>query len=369
LIEATFNHIKNSLADIDFVVYTGDSARHQRDKELPVTKQEITSAHKKIVKYFESALDLRRVKVIPTLGNNDEYVHDEFGPEYPNALLEALTDIWAPFDLNLGESFHRFGSFVQPISRSLSMVSLNTMHWFKSNPLAKDCDGTSIGSAQFRWLREVLRDARQNSQRVYLMGHVPPSDEFSKKQYLDQCWQEYVNLSGRFADVIAAQFHGHTNTDVFSFVVPSSANANEFDLITVSNKSPPAFAASGVPKVVGVLTNGPSIKPTNNPAMRVYEYLPRNGQILDYTQYFTDFVKDNAVGRIRWKVEYKLKDTYNVNRWSLRDWANVLQNLASGGQLYQDYVKRVIVQTNPALKNKKPAKVKKSDGPEDGSDT
>jgi len=190
-------------------------------------------------------------------------------------------------------------------------------------------------------------NAKQSSQRVYLMGHIPPNDEKGKKLYLKECWKEYVKLSGKYADIIAGQFHGHTNSDVFTFLVPSTSKSGkaDYDLITVSNKSPPSFAKHSAPNVLGVFTNGPSIIPANNPAMRVYDYSPDNGQLLDYTQYYTDLNNDNANGNVQWQVEYTLQNAYNVNEWSLSDWSNVLQNLSSGGQMWNDYVQRVDVQT------------------------
>jgi len=344
LVDASFDYIKHNFADVDFIVYTGDVPRHYFDKQIPLNPQDVIDAHIKLVKYFQSAVDLNRVKVIPTLGNHDVYVTDKMSDEYPNPLLDSLVKIWQPYRLNLGDSFRRFGSFVQPVSPGLSVVSLNTLHWFVENPLAKDCDGKSIGSAQLTWLEGVLKTAKQNSQRVYLMGHVPPIDETTKKVYLPQCLKEYVNLSGKYADVIVSQFHGHTDCDIFSFVV-QSAGKTDYDLITVTKKSPPQFAAGNAQKVVGVLNNGPSIIPDNNPAMRVYDYSPKDGQILDYTQYYTDLNKANAEGKVQWQVEYKFKDTYNVNNWSLSDWSKVLQNLSSGGQMWNDYVRRVTVQT------------------------
>jgi len=178
-----------------------------------------------------------------------------------------------------------------------------------------------------------------------------------------------VNLSGKYADVIAGHFHGHTNSDVFSFVVSSSSKSGkaDFDLITVSDKSPPSFTADSAPKVVGMLNNNPSIIPANNPAMRVYDYSPDNGQLLDYTQYYTDLVKDNANGNVQWQVEYKLKDAYGVNGLGPSDWPQVMQNLASGGQQFAAYSKRVGVQTDSTVKKKK-KKGSSSDSDSDDDD-
>jgi len=169
----------------------------------------------------------------------------------------------------------------------------------------------------------------------------------ARKLYLKQCWKQYVKLSGKYASAISGQFHGHTNADVFSFLTTSSnsnTESSDYDLITVSADAPPV-AVANANSILAVFTNGPSIIPVTNPALRVYDYVPSTGLLTDYTQYYSDLSIDNHSGNVSWNVEYKLGDAYNVHRWSMTDeWSNVLATLSKGGSVWKDYVKRVNVQ-------------------------
>ncbi|CAG8753563.1 1309_t:CDS:1, partial [Acaulospora colombiana] len=41
LTNVTFSFLKSNISDIDFIIYTGDFVRHDRDKLIPRTKEEV----------------------------------------------------------------------------------------------------------------------------------------------------------------------------------------------------------------------------------------------------------------------------------------------------------------------------------------
>jgi predicted methyltransferase len=47
---------------------------------------------------------------------------------------------------------------------------------------------------------------------VYIMGHVPPIDDDGSKLYKKKCYKKYFNLLGKYGDIIAGHFTGHTNS-------------------------------------------------------------------------------------------------------------------------------------------------------------
>lgn len=55
LVEAAFEFMKDQAPDADFVVYTGDSTRHDRDKQLKRTREQVTEIQKTIVNYFKES--------------------------------------------------------------------------------------------------------------------------------------------------------------------------------------------------------------------------------------------------------------------------------------------------------------------------
>lgn len=141
LVNATFQWVKENLRDkIDFVVWTGDSARHDNDEAIPRTEKEVLDLNRFLVEKFVEVLgkpdnindtdptnDLI-VPVIPTIGNNDILPHNVLAPG-PNYWTRAYTDMWRNFiPEEQRHAFERGGWFyVEVIPNKLAVFSLNTM--------------------------------------------------------------------------------------------------------------------------------------------------------------------------------------------------------------------------------------------------
>ena len=83
LVDHTFDWLhKNWVNDVDFVVWTGDNARHDIDSSLPRSLTEIYKLNvglsERMIKLFES----RGIPVVPSLGNNDIYRGSALGEIY-----------------------------------------------------------------------------------------------------------------------------------------------------------------------------------------------------------------------------------------------------------------------------------------------
>lgn len=57
LVEAAFDFMSAQAPDADFVIYTGDSVRHDRDKKLKRTKAQVLEIQRTIVNYFQKSFD------------------------------------------------------------------------------------------------------------------------------------------------------------------------------------------------------------------------------------------------------------------------------------------------------------------------
>lgn len=64
----------------DFIVWTGDSARHDQDTDIPRTPEEIMRENTYLLHLLETYFP--GVPLIPTIGNNDVYVHNTLEPGY-----------------------------------------------------------------------------------------------------------------------------------------------------------------------------------------------------------------------------------------------------------------------------------------------
>ncbi|GAA5813317.1 hypothetical protein MFLAVUS_006794 [Mucor flavus] len=319
LIQATFNFLKKEIKDIDFILYTGDTVRHDRDDNMPITKKDVLNGHKSVMKYFRSAYDIKNIPYVPTIGNNDGFNHNDVVKN--DKIFSTLKSIWKPLDLNLTSSFTSGGYYVQDVvPNKLSIINLNSMYFFKKNDEVSDCSSsTSPGAIQMKWLERNLKfyQKKGNNHQVYLMGHVPPIDDDGSKLYKSKCYSQYLNLLGKYGSVISGHFTGHTNNDNLNAVIPEGKS--KFTYMAADDKDAGGVKASLAQTYVG-LFNAPSIIPVHNPALRVYTYDTKGkdypfGTIRDWDQYYVDLKKANKKGTVKYQLEYKASELYNVDHF------------------------------------------------------
>ncbi|KAJ5358153.1 Endopolyphosphatase Ppn1p-related protein [Penicillium brevicompactum] len=231
LIDETFRWIEDNLKDeIDFVIWTGDSARHDNDEKLPRTADEIldlnTYLSQKWVAMFNqnqkqtnhaSSVSRLPVPVIPTFGNNDIMPHNIFD-EGPNKWTKRFAEIWNAFiPEDQRHTFVLGGWFTtEVVPGRLAVISLNTMYFFDSNSAVDGCKAKSEpGYEHMEWLRIQLKILRSRNMKAILMGHVPPAHSSEKQNWDETCWQKYTLWVHQYRDVIVGSFYGHMNIDHF----------------------------------------------------------------------------------------------------------------------------------------------------------
>lgn len=350
LIDSTFQFIRTNLsAETDFVLYTGDTARHDRDATVIRTAEEIAHSHHRLVQWLGQSLNLTKTKVIMTVGNNDNFgAHDRFSISNSAKLFKFLAKAWRPFGLNLQADFFKLGCYVQALQPWLDVLSLNTMLWYSHNPKIVDCDQEGAeGVAVLNWLDVQLTQAKEKGKHVYLMGHVPPLSDQGKKNYLNACYSSFLALLAKHAPIISGQFYGHTNMDAFSFLVQKKIG--HLDLVTLRSDSP-APVNYRTWKVLSVLANAPSVIPVNNPALRTYSY-DRSGAepgLLDFNQFYVDLAQANRKRRVKWKLEYKFTHAYQLPSFNREQGGVLFRRLLKNLTLRNDYMRRINVQAPPS---------------------
>jgi endopolyphosphatase len=125
--------IKHNVADqVDFVVWTGDSARHDNDEKIPRTQRQIIEQNEfmvnKFTEVFGDKKDGFKVPIVPTFGNNDIMPHN---------ILLAGPNKWTTRYLNVWRNMipetqrHQFQQggwyWVEVVTNKLAVISLNTM--------------------------------------------------------------------------------------------------------------------------------------------------------------------------------------------------------------------------------------------------
>jgi endopolyphosphatase len=228
-VNETFRWIEENLKDeIDFVIWTGDSARHDNDEKLPRTADEIMDlnafmSQKWISIFGEDVLQTSNVvprmsiPVIPTFGNNDIMPHNIFN-EGPNKWTKRFAEIWGDFiPEDQRHTFVEGGWFTtEVVPGRLAVISLNTMYFFDSNSAVDGCNAKSEpGYEHMEWLRVQLKILRSRNMKAILMGHVPPARSSEKKNWDETCWQKYTLWMHQYRDIVVGSFYGHMNIDHF----------------------------------------------------------------------------------------------------------------------------------------------------------
>ncbi|KAF1931049.1 Endopolyphosphatase [Didymella exigua CBS 183.55] len=228
LVNETFRWIKENVRDdIDFVIWTGDSARHDNDEKHARTQKQIISQNEFLVEKFGEVFGVsdedRRgtneyvIPIVPTFGNNDIMPHNIF-LEGPNKWTMKYLDIWRSFIPEAQRhQFQQGGWFsVEVIPAKLAVVSLNTIYFFTSNSGVDGCANKhEPGYQHMEWLRIQLRIMRERGVKAILMGHVPPARVDSKESWDETCWQKYTLWVQQYRDVIVGSLYGHMNIDHF----------------------------------------------------------------------------------------------------------------------------------------------------------
>ncbi|PWY73227.1 vacuolar endopolyphosphatase [Aspergillus sclerotioniger CBS 115572] len=224
LINETFRWIETNLKDnIDFVIWTGDSARHDNDEKNPRTAEEIINLNKFMADKFaevfkgKGATHGLSIPIVPTFGNNDIMPHNIF-KNGPNRWTKQYREVWHKFiPEHQRHSFVEGGWFVsEVIPDQLAVISLNTLYFFDSNSAVDGCDAKSEpGYEHMEWLRVQLELLRTRRMKAILIGHVPPARSGTKRSWDESCWQKYTLFVNRFRDVVVGSAYGHMNIDHF----------------------------------------------------------------------------------------------------------------------------------------------------------
>ncbi|KAK5946901.1 Endopolyphosphatase [Knufia obscura] len=230
LVNATFDWIKENIRDeVDFVVWTGDSARHDNDEKYPRTIKQVEQLNEFVVTKFDETFgkpDNRHdrnptndfvIPIVPTYGNNDILPHNIFTPG-PNKWTRKYLTIWDKFvPPEQRHSFARGGwFFTEVIPNRLAVFSLNTLYFFDSNAAVDGCaDPNEPGYEHFEWLRIQLEFLRERKMKAILTGHVPPARTQGKQSWDETCYQKYTLWLRQYRDVIVGSMFGHMNLDHF----------------------------------------------------------------------------------------------------------------------------------------------------------
>ncbi|KAJ3277302.1 Endopolyphosphatase [Borealophlyctis nickersoniae] len=396
LLEDTFSYLRKLFADeVDFVLWTGDSSRHDRDKRLPKDSSEVFSQNAQAVNEFVRSFNVSSTPVIPSIGNWDVWPSGALKPG-PNEELRKLYETWKPLlggpqNASIEEMFLQGGYFSrEAVPGKVTVLSLNTLYWFEENVAITDCSpfvtGGSPGSShpgdiQLNWLIQSLENLRTSNQRAILIGHVPPVNFDEKILFYSNCYKWFSHVSGNYSDTILAQYYGHTNEDALAFVAKRKGRGwrdnqpvdhTPFHFVALNTQTVRNIDKSTL-SIVGAIYTGPSVVPAYNPGFRVgslgttpYPY------IADHVQWYADIDKANRrherdpdSNTLKFTEACHTHEDFALHNLTANAWSAWLERVqdsdgvkrrdepVTGTQLWKRYKRCVVVNTEKKAKKSK----------------
>jgi hypothetical protein len=272
LIHETLEQARSTVSpgEIEFILITGDFARHQTDMlddGIEEAKEILLTISGVLQTFFPST------PVLPTTGNND-FVPDYAlnlevegsGNESLNISLQGFQDLLSESEQ---ETFSKGGYFARNISDSLTVLSLNTVMYSVNHQPDQTYLEDPMG--QLAWMDSQLKMASDANRICYIVGHIPPTigsyrhSQFWHEQYVDR----YFDILVRYPDSIKGHLFGHLHSEEFRLLRPPSK--------TEVAPPVPLYIASSVTPVYGA-----------NPSYRLVEYDSITNDLLDYRTVFLD---------------------------------------------------------------------------------
>ena len=275
----------------DFIVWTGDSAPHWRDPQPPDEKY-ITN----VTKFVFSKLDqmFPGVPVIPALGNHDMSPPDQFPiPVLNDSQPEYYQTLWSDgaFGDHINtsqskETFLKCGYYSKTILSSglkMTFLVLNTNIYYSDYNNDVDDDDPC---GQLSWLEKSLKEAENDTEKVFIVAHVPPGS-FEKspgRLNFNTPNNTFKNINNKYLEIvsrphlsrkISAHLYGHLHTDTFRIFLDGATRSVPVGVAFMAASVTPVLWVNR--KVVGV-----------NPTIRLMKYNDDNGILLDYVTYYLD---------------------------------------------------------------------------------
>lgn len=257
-------------------------------------------------------------------------------------IYRAIAEMWSGDQwLGLEESDQvekfRLGGFFDTVyqpprgGQTLRMVGLNTVYYYHQDKLTGDLEDPA---GQFEWMASVMEDAREKGQKVYLFGHVPPG---MFERSVNTSWF-YPHFNTRFvqfiidnSDIIAGQFFAHQHSDSFKLFY-----VRKGDALVGEETETPAAVMYLAPSVTPWKTTLTGVS-ANNPSIRLYEYDPKTGAIVNIQQYYTNLTEANLKGEVKWELEYSATTVYNLENVNSSSIGRLVDRFSESNEDFDKY--------------------------------
>lgn len=337
LLVSTLENMQKNINQPDFIVFTGDFLVHEFEKKFakyagskakiePFIDKTVGFVSLMFKKYFPG------IPVYISLGNNDCYSGDyQIIPG--GKFLANTSTIFSETLLYSPDNRERFcktypeGGYFELVpakSKNARVISLNTILFSPKHKNTLDYDPAE---RELEWLEKRLAEAMEKKRNVWLLLHIPPGtniySSIHKKTYTPMWKSEYndrfIQLSRTYADIIMANFCGHTHMDNFRVLLDQPG--------------------SGKNHVYGFIRIGPAVSPQfgNNPGYQGLTYDRAAFTLGNDTLYFIGLSPVEA--QPVWKKEYDYKGTYGHDAMTPLSMLSIYESLNTDETVRANYIK------------------------------
>ncbi|VDL77728.1 unnamed protein product [Nippostrongylus brasiliensis] len=181
--DAALSHISKAHKDLDYIMITGDFEAHDSwDYTEDLTRTNIENVTAVLLKYFP------KTPVYVSIGNHEGVPqdamaphtmpqYDQRGPQWLYSIMKTMWSNWLPTSVLPDVQYRAsYATYPKP---GLKLISINTVYcsivnfYLYINQVDPD--------ATLQWLIDELIDSEAKGDRVHIISHVPPGDDYCLK--------------------------------------------------------------------------------------------------------------------------------------------------------------------------------------------
>eukprot|EP01027_Heterolobosea_sp_BB2_P010741 GEZU01015729.1.p1 GENE.GEZU01015729.1~~GEZU01015729.1.p1 ORF type:complete len:348 (-),score=78.46 GEZU01015729.1:213-1256(-) len=272
-------------------------------------------------------------QIFPVIGNNDLYpdYYLQWGEE-GEPWLQSIFNLWEPLLASceniddIRSTFLKGGYYQTRVMPGLRVIALNSLYWsadhtptYAPSPPSPPDTLPTDPSGQFAWFAEALANATKNQEKVYVLTHIPASNNNYDNMILwyEQYLDTFYSIISQYPDTIVTTFYGHLHNDEIRLAFNNETN-----------------------KAYGFGMIAPAISPVfhTNPGFREFSYDKNSFELLNYIQHYMDLWESNNHGVPVWKQEYDFKRQYNENGVNTKAIFDLYQQMEDSALVFSQYV-------------------------------
>ncbi len=326
LLSSSFEAIRKTAPEAQFVVVTGDIlVHHFREKFERTAKEHDVEAFRRFTRKTMQFIAAQLATVAPgrpvlfTLGNNDSECGDyKLRPN--GTFLNDASSLVAKLLGRLADEssiaeWTALGSYnvPHPSLKRYRMIAVNSVFFSAKYRNACSTGDEDPGEEEMHWLESQLAKAKLQKNKVWLIFHIPPGiDGYATAHASDSAtlmkivpmWKpiytvQFVKLLAQYHDTVVISLAGHEHTDDFRLIGGSLV-----------------LMAPGLSPVVG-----------QNPAFRIVAFEP-DGKLSDEATYYLSNLNMVSGGAApEWRLEYSFDKTWGVRQLDFRNFNQLYRRI------------------------------------------